>query len=262
MNFLAHLPRLATATLVLVATSSLPSIVPMTAAAESLGVAAPSAGDSSDYPELRARLKENVPELQVDTILATPIPHVFAVLSGRSTVLYVDESGQYVLSGHLFKAKDKTDLTAATLAELSRIDPKLLPLADAFTEVHGSGKRQLYVFSDPDCPYCKELETRLPQLADVTIHVFLFPLTSLHPNARHNAISVWCSANRSEAWEAKMLHDVTPTAPECPNPVDRNVELGSRLGFAGTPTLIFADGRVVSGLIPVEGIERLLGPSS
>jgi thiol:disulfide interchange protein DsbC len=215
-----------------------------------------------DYAALRARLHENVPELRIDAIRATPIAHLFAVVSGDSSVLYVDESGQYVLNGHLFEAKDKFDLTDELLADIARIDPKQLPTADAFTEVRGNGRRQLYVFSDPDCPFCKKLESELPELHNVTIHVFLYPLTSLHPNARTNAIAVWCSADRSKAWQDKMLRDVLPSAQDCPNPVDRNVALGSKLGFAGTPTLIFPDGKVVSGVIPTASIERLLGPGS
>jgi len=114
------------------------------------------------------------------------------------------------------------------------------------------------VFSDPDCPYCRRLETEFPKLNDVTIHVFLFPLVSIHPNAHTNAVAVWCSKDRVKAWEDRMRTNAVPNAPSCDNPVDRNVLLGERLGFNGTPTLIYADGRVVAGARPAEEIERNL----
>lgn len=213
---------------------------------------------SNDFPELRAKLKLNVPDLRVDEIHATPIPGLFAVVSGRSTVLYVDAQGEYVLNGHLFESKSRTDLTNDLLGNLARIDPKALPLSDSFAEVRGNGKRQLYVFSDPDCPYCKKLEQELPAVTDVTIHVFLFPLVGLHPNARIDAESVWCSNDPPRAWSDKMLKDILPAPANCANPLVRNLALGDRLGINATPTLIFSDGTVIAGAIPAERIEQLL----
>jgi protein-disulfide isomerase len=74
----------------------------------------------------------------------------------------------------------------------------------------GTGARKLYVFSDPDCPYCQSLEKELEKLKDVTVYVFLFPLTSLHPQAATIAESVWCSKNKAAAWRAYLLNKELP----------------------------------------------------
>jgi thiol:disulfide interchange protein DsbC len=174
-------------------------------------------------------------------------------------VIYVDQTGKYVINGHIFDAASKQDLTATMIADLNRVDIRTLPLADSFSEVRGNGKRQLYVFSDPDCPYCKDLEHQLPKLTDVTIHVFLFPLVSIHPNARTNALGVWCATDRAKAWQDKMMNDVLPASGSCDNPIDRNTELAAKLGIAGTPTLIFSDGKMLSGSMPADQINTLLG---
>jgi thiol:disulfide interchange protein DsbC len=119
----------------------------------------------------------------------------------------------------------------------------------------------LAVFSDPDCPYCKRLEPELAKINNVTIYTFLMPLTQLHPNARANAISVWCAADRAKAWALFMVRGQTTTHRACAHPVDRNVALGERLQINGTPTLIAADGRVMPGAANAEQIEAWLAKS-
>jgi thiol:disulfide interchange protein DsbC len=129
-------------------------------------------------------------------------------------------------------------------------------------EVRGTGARTFAVFSDPDCPYCRRLETDMKGLTDVTIYTFLMPIASLHPEARTKAIAVWCAQDRIGAWHALMWSEKTPSSPhltgECAHPVDRNVALGERLGITGTPTLIAADGRVLAGAASASQIEAWL----
>lgn len=48
----------------------------------------------------------------------------------------------------------------------------------------GTGKDEYFVFTDPECPYCQQLEHKLSSLRDdVTVYVILFPL-SFHKNAK------------------------------------------------------------------------------
>ena len=98
-------------------------------------------------------------------------------------------------------------------------------------EVRGNGSRVLAIFSDPDCPYCRKLESDIRSLTDVTIYTFLMPLASLHPAAHAKADSVWCAKDRIAAWHATLWRDVTLAHADCPHPVDRNVARGERLGI-------------------------------
>jgi thiol:disulfide interchange protein DsbC len=62
------------------------------------------------------------------------------------------------------------------------LDIKAVDEAVAFT--YGTGKKELYLVSDPECPYCtkfaKESEGKLQKY---TVHVILYPL-SFHKNAK------------------------------------------------------------------------------
>jgi len=56
-----------------------------------------------------------------------------------------------------------------------------------------------------------------------------------------------------------MLKQVVPRSkPTCRNPVDQVVKLSDKLGFTVTPTLVFADGAVLSGMIPAAQIEKFM----
>jgi thiol:disulfide interchange protein DsbC len=59
-----------------------------------------------------------------------------------------------------------------------------------------------------------------------------------------------------------MLKGVTPTGPaNCDTPIDKIVQYGQQKGISGTPTLIFADGTRVPGMIPVADFNKLLDTS-
>ena len=63
--------------------------------------------------------------------------------------------------------------------------------------VRGDGKRQLYVFEDPDCPYCKKFEEQLPKINNVTLHIFLYPFYYIEYGiAQIGALQVWRNARR------------------------------------------------------------------
>ncbi|WP_181146939.1 DsbC family protein [Burkholderia multivorans] len=129
----------------------------------------------------------------------------------------------------------------------------------AIKTVRGNGKRVLYVFSDPDCSYCKKLEHTLRQVENVTIYTFLYPLEGLHPQATEHARGIWCSNDRSAAWQSWMLGNVQPAAnDQCSAPIAQNRALGLALGLRGTPTLFNAGGRMAAGAVSAQSIEALL----
>ena len=215
----------------------------------------------AEIAALSARLQAAYPSTRFGEIRPTPWPGVFEVAMGAN-LAYVDASGQYFLFGHLYDMKVQRDLTAERKDTLARIDFGTLPLADAIKDVRGRGSRALAIFSDPDCPYCRRLESELKGLSDVTIHTFLMPIASLHPQARAKAIAVWCAKDRLAAWQTLMTRDQAPPAVDCAHPVDRNVAHAERLGVTGTPTLVAADGRVLPGAASAEQINAWLSRST
>lgn len=212
---------------------------------------------ATDATDVEGRLKELYPATKISAVRESPVPGVYEVVMGRN-VAYSDESGRYMIFGHLYDMQAQRDLTAEVKDELNKIDVAALPIADAIKTVRGNGKRTLYVFSDPDCPYCKRLEAELAKLNDVTIYTFLYPLVGLHPDARRKAEAIWCATDRAKAWQTFMSSGTLPDHTACDNPIERNLRLGESLGINGTPTIVFADGRIAPGALPLAEIERRL----
>jgi thiol:disulfide interchange protein DsbC len=221
--------------------------------------AAPAAKDiPPQYSDLAKRLTKLLRDTEVQSIRPSGVEGIVEVLLAGNRIVYCDLAGKHLFNGHLFELDTQNDLTEGRLAEVNRVDTKVLPLADAFDVKRGNGKREIYLFEDPDCPYCKKFEEQLPDLTDITMHIFLYPLTSIHPHAFVHARGIWCAKDRQKAWSDKMLKGIDPPAAECANPLERNIALGDKLHIQGTPTIIFADGRIHEGMIPATEVERLI----
>jgi thiol:disulfide interchange protein DsbC len=177
--------------------------------------------------------------------------------SEGTRLLYTDDEATHFFIGAVLEAKSQTDLTEQRMRRLNAVRFADLPLNQAFKIVRGKGTRQFAYFSDPRCPYCKKFDQELVKMDDVTVHVFMLPIIA--PDSAQLSRAVWCSPDRAKAWLDMMLNNVMPTASgTCPNPIDRNLDLGKKLRVNGTPTLIFVDGQRMSGWRPAPQLSKLL----
>lgn len=147
--------------------------------------------------------------------------------------------------------------------KIERFDFDRLPLGDAIKIVHGSGKRRLAVFSDPNCGHCKRVDKDLKAIGDVTVYVFLYPV--LGADSQGKSRGIWCSKEKQKAWIEWVEAGTAPAnAPDSCDTggLQRGMELGRRYKAEGTPMLIFNDGTRVPGAIPAQWIARLLAASA
>ncbi|MCU4316522.1 DsbC family protein [Acinetobacter bereziniae] len=203
---------------------------------------------------VKAKLSTNYPNVKIEHLQTTEMQGLYSGTLDNQ-IVYINEDAQHIFVGSMIRLKDQHNLTKDLVVEKNRVDFKSLPFNDAVKTVRGNGKRQLAIFSDPNCPYCKTLEGNLAKLNDVTIYTFIYPIKaqSILPTKQ-----VWCSANREYAWKNLIQNGVKPTAPaNCPTPIERNLELGKKLALHGTPAIIFSNGYKAMGAYPAEEIEKL-----
>ncbi len=202
---------------------------------------------------IESRLK---PGVKIGDIVKTPYFGLYEVPIG-SSILYTDEKVTYLLDGNVLDGKTLDNLTEERIEKLSAVKFDELPLKDALKMVNGTGKRQLAYFTDPNCPYCKQLEHTLTQLKDTTVYVFLYPILS--DDSIVKAKEVWCAEDRVKAWNDWMLRGkMVSNAGNCDNPIDSNRALGQRLRVKATPTMVLGNGLRIPGAITVAEIEKAL----
>ncbi len=218
----------------------------------------------ADEASLKKSIEAAYPKFKVESVVKTPYAGLYEVFMGGQ-IVYTDEKLTFLIAeGRLVDPKTKKDVTGDRLEELTKIDFSSLPLDQAIKVVKGNGNRKLVVFSDVDCPYCKQLERKeLSNISDVTIYTFLYPLEQLHPDAAAKSKSIWCASNRVKAWNDWIFNNQLPEKTgNCEVPLEKVGELAKKIGVASTPTLIFADGKRMMGAQPHKEIEKYLQAAS
>lgn len=216
-----------------------------------------------DEETVRGAIRERMPSAEIRSITRSPIGSLYEVVVNGSQVFYVDEKGETAFFGKLVDLRTRADLTQARTQDLMVVDFASLPLDKAIVTSKGNGSRKLVVFSDPDCPFCKQLEKTLEGINNITIYTFLYPLASLHPDATRKAEIIWCAPDRAKVYRDWMIEGVAPAGErDCATPVADIVKLAKSLWIQGTPGIVFANGRLVPGAMQRHQIEAMLDAAS
>jgi len=224
--------------------------------ATNLASAAPSAGEDEEIAKVASAIKQMLGgRTELQGVARTPIPGLYEV-SAAGGIIYTDSSARYIINGAMVDAKTGANITTARISDINRVKWSDLPLENAIKTVKGNGQRRMAVFADPYCPYCKQLEQSLQYIDNVTIYTFLYPVISDDSEAKSRQI--WCSADRSKAWQEWMLKRIPRVSSNCKAPLQENLRLGEKLHISGTPGIIFSDGSRHTGAIDVPTLAKKL----
>jgi len=214
------------------------------------------ADDPNVAPKIAEQIRAQNGDLNISSIRTTPMTGLYEIIVGQN-IFYIDRTGTYLINGHLFDTTSKSDLTAARLQDINRIDWSVLPLDKAIVSGDVDGL-EMAIFTDPDCPYCRKLEENLKGIKGVKIYTFLMPLAQLHPDATRKSEAIWCSKDRHAALSQVMIEGEAITGGGCKTPINDIAMLAASLNINGTPTIISRDGRKTSGALPADQLKAWL----
>jgi len=201
--------------------------------------------------EIQKKLGANA---KVRSVTAAPVAGLYEVLVGNE-VFYTDTTGKYLIQGEIIELATGKNITEQRQADLNRIKWTDLNQANAIKNVRGNGSRQLAVFSDPNCGYCKRLEKSLQQLDNVTIYTYLIPILSA--DSTQKSKQIWCSSDPYKSYIDWMINGISPSGKsDCSTPLDKNLAFAKTYGVTGTPTLFFTDGSRFPGAVQITDIEK------
>jgi len=213
-------------------------------------------------------LKVIMPDVKVLSVERAPVDGLWETAfetKGEKGIAYIDAAGKNVIVGSIINLATKANLTKKKFDEINKIDVSLIPLKDSIIMGNSMAKHKVIIFDDPDCPYCARLHQELKKVVeerkDVVFYLKLFPLVQLHPQAYKKATAIACEKSNEKA--LSLLEDAfaKKTIPEasCKTKiVDENTALANKLGVHGLPTLIFEDGRIVSGALKAEDLIKAI----
>ncbi len=192
--------------------------------------------------------------LKIKTVSPSPIAGVYEVLVGND-LFYTDANSKYLFQGEIIEIATGKNITEQRQADLNRIKWTELVPANALKVVRGNGSRQLAIFSDPNCGYCKRLDKALQQLDNVTVYTYLIPILS--PDSAQKSKQIWCSPDPQKAYTDWMVNGIAPSGKgDCTTPIDKNMAFAKTYGITGTPTIFFTDGSRYPGAVQISDIEK------
>lgn len=121
----------------------------------------------------------------------------------------------------------------------------------------GNGKKEYYLFTDPECPYCRQFEKKMDKLKDdIKMHVFLFPL-GFHKHSIEMSKYIMSQKNNSD--KAKAMKSIANGGTEWEKAkytkeenkkyekmLDKYRKIGIEVGVRGTPAVFSATGKAIA----------------
>lgn len=209
--------------------------------------------------------------VSVKSVKSAPARGLFEVLfekEGGIGLVFIDFAKKYLVQGVAIDLKTKEPVAAHDKElpkpkQFTGVEPKQIPMQHAFTIGNPKGAKKLYVFTDPDCPYCRTLHPELLKLEklmpDLAIHIMLYPLQQLHPQAYDKARVVLSSKSRQnldKAFEGKELPKPKGDAGKAA--VDAIIQFAQEQGINGTPMILLSNGNLYQGPRDAENLKKAL----
>ncbi|MDD2365211.1 MAG: DsbC family protein [Desulfuromonadaceae bacterium] len=206
----------------------------------------------------------------VTSVKQSPALGLFELLverEGKKGIILMDYGKKHLIQGMVVDIEKLEPVSAHEQnipkpKELPPVDITKIPVENAIVIGNPKGDKKLYVFTDPDCPYCRKAHTQLKKLADLmpdlAIHIMLFPLP-MHPAALDKCRTVIETKSiglLDDAFEGKEVPK--PKSDRSIKAIDEIVSFGNSHGISGTPTMILPDGRVQVGMRDAESMKKML----
>ena len=186
------------------------------------------------------------------------------VKDGKRAVAYMDYSKKHIMPGPVFSLATRAPIAKAAEtkpAPPAKVKVSSIPLTNSVIMGNPAAKKKLFVFTDPDCPFCSKLHTELKKLVEsdkkLAVYVKLFPL-KMHPNAYDKSRAIMSGDANKLLDDAFSGAKLPAPAADAGKGVDETVRLAQSLGIKATPTLVLPDGRVMPGYREAAEIRKLL----
>ena len=223
---------------------------PLVIASMAALVAVPTLALAEEYPAPIKAMQERGIEVLEKVEAPANLSAYTALYQGRPLVLYVTADNKYALIGSLLDEKG-TDLTSSVIEEkISRPQGEKmwgeLGKLPYISEGSTNAKQVAYVFTDPNCPYCKKFWSDVrPWVDGGAIELRHLVVGMLSEGSAKKAASILTAKDRSKALVEnesgkKPAKEIT-VSDAVKQELDTNMRMMQGLGASGTPAIFYQD---------------------
>jgi thiol:disulfide interchange protein DsbC len=206
----------------------------------------------------------------VTSIKQAPIRGMFELFmekDGKQGVIYIDYAKKNFMQGFIvnfetLKKVSAHDMELPQPKQTTYADPKTIPIENAFVMGNPQGAKKIYVFTDPDCPYCRQLHVELKKLTklvpDLALFIMLYPLP-IHHDAYDKSRAILTFKNQiilDKAFKGVALPAIGTK--DGSKELNEIINYARRTGISITPSIVLQDGRVISGFKSAEELKDIL----
>lgn len=204
----------------------------------------------------------------VTSVKQSPARGLFELLvekDGQKGILLMDYGKKHLIQGMVVDIENFKPVSSHDLPQPKQqtsVNVSTIPVANAVVIGNPKGSKKLYVFTDPDCPYCRKGHTELKKLArldpDIAIHIMLFPLP-MHPAAYDKSRTIIETKSHDLLDKAFDGKDIPKPGKESSKKgIDAIIKFANDNGISSTPTLIMPDGKIEVGMRDAELMRKML----
>ena len=209
------------------------------------------------------------PAMTVVKVAPAPVRGLYTATvrkGAEESSLYIDFSKQFIIIGKIIVACANKKPAADGMGARQRIDIGSIGLENELHMGNPFGARKLYVFTDPECPYCAQLHDQLKLLVredpKLAVYLLLYPL-DIHPTAAARSDSIICAAKTDMAKALRMLEQSFAGKALEPGECGKRYSFQTKkqateLGIGVTPSLVLDDGRLILGMKPKDELAALV----
>lgn len=187
---------------------------------------------------------------EIKGIYETGIKDLYEVVMVPNDIIYINKDlTRMFVDGSLIDLTKMVNLTQERKDAAVAFKYSELPKTNFLT--FGKGTKEIAIFADPNCVYCKKFEANLEEAKDIKVRVY--PIVLLSPTSATLNKNILCAKDPNKAWRDWMVRGIKPAEVEsCKLTGAENNKFAEEKSIKSTPTIIFKNGDRKSGAMDLK----------
>lgn len=189
-----------------------------------------------------------------------PLNDQFSRITIADQTYLASRDGRYIFAGAIIDTETRENLSDVENRRHCQKQLAELP-KDWFISYPAktSASHTVTVFTDIDCPYCRQMHSYMGAFNEmgITVNYIMMPRAGVGSASFDKAIAAFCAADPAQAVTSAMSGE-SLSAKQCAHTITEQYQLAQQLGIRATPTTVLPNGDMQAGLLNPQQLKALL----